>query len=420
VPGAYLYQLFVRKWPQLREVNPYFASGRIAEAIPKLVEILDLDPECPLTCFQLGFCFRATGELEKSESFYLKAMRLAPEAGWIYTNLGRTYQAQGEKKKAAEAFWKALELMPGDHFAVEQLTALGELFVFNAAEKDGTSSVVFVKREEYEKKMEEVFQREKKPEALAGLGWKLIEDRLFELARRCFEKVTETDSESRPAGALLGLGTALLELGRLQDAERALTAFLEDDPGSAAAHLNLFKVYLAQDEMDLAWDEIQTAAWLEPDRMDSLRQLYHLFREADRREEGLEWMEKLAEENPGSFAPLLIWAQALAEGEDWGAAEEALREALRRSPGNEETLLFYSSELGRRGRPEEAFRLLAGGADSHPLSLTLNLALAAAQAGQASEGRLYLEKFKERPRTSSGDKAKIESILKEWREEKGP
>jgi len=411
VPGAYLYQLFVKKWPKLMAVNPYFESGRVAEVIPKLVEVLEIDPECPLTCFQLGFCFRATGELEKSESFYRQALRMAPEAGWIYSNLARTYQAMGDVPKAREAFWKALELLPGDHFVLEQLMALGELFAISQESEDGPQTL-FVKRKDYEAKMAEAVEKEKDRERLTRLGWKLLLDRLNDLAGRCFEKALAAGDKK--GEALLGLGTSHLEAGRFKDAEKFLVEYLDENPESAAGHLNLFKAYLAQEERDLAWDEIQTAVRLDPHRLDSLRQLYFLFRETDRKDEGLEWMDRLAGENPTGFAPLLVKAQALMEDKKWTEAEAALKEALGRSPHNEEVLLFYSSELGRLGKTDDLIRLLESESQPLTLPLTINLALAQSQAGQLEKGCKTLKDYLKRPDLSPLDQARAKVILREF------
>ncbi|HEY5040022.1 MAG TPA: tetratricopeptide repeat protein, partial [bacterium] len=411
VPGAYLFQLFTRKWPKLMEVNPYFASGRIAEAIPKLVEALGIDPECPLTCFQLGYCFRATGELEKSESFYLKALRMAPEAGWIYSNLGRTYQAMNDKPKAIEAFWRALDHLPGDHFVLEQLVGLGEIFVLQQTKGEGGFPGGFVRKADYEKKMSEAIEKEEQPKALANLAWRLVQDRLFDLACQCFEKIRGKE-EAFPE-ILLGLGVANLEVGRFKEAERFLIEYLDGNPQSAAAHLNLFKAYLAQEERDLAWEEIQTAVRLEPDRLETLRQLYLLFRETNREEEGLEWMDQLAEENPKCFAPLLVKAQALATDGKWPQAQEALQATLKRAPNNEETLLYYSAELGKRGQFQEILELLNGVPEPLPLSLTINGALAYSQVGRLPEGKKLLEKFLQRPELSKLEEERIRVLLKE-------
>lgn len=412
VPGAYLFQLFVKKWPHLREVAPYFESGRIAEAIPKLVEVLDIDPECPLTCFQLGYCFRATGELEKSESFYKKALRMAPAAGWIYSNLARTYQAMGEKAKAAEAYWKALELLPGDHFVLEQLINLGELFVIPTQGEKGVLSATFVKRADYEKRMKEAVEKETKPETLAQFGWRLLQDRLIDLACVCFERARGL-KKGFPE-ALLGLGTAHLEAGHTREAERFLLEYLDENPDSATAHLNLFKAYLADGETDLAWDEIQTAVKLDPSRPEALKQLYYLFLQTGRKEEGLDLLGQLAQQHSTLSAPLLVKAWALTENQQWPEARQVLNEALRRSPHDEEILLFLTSELGKRGQKEELIQLLQKEGGTLPLSLTINLALAYSQTGRLEEGRKVLKDFLKRPGLEPLDRERGKAILREF------
>lgn len=412
VPGAYLYQLFVRKWPKLMEVSPYFASGRVVEAIPKLVEVLNIDPECPLTCFQLGYCFRATGELEKSESFYKQALRMAPDAGWIYSNLGRTYQAQGKKEEAAKAFWEALRLLPGDHFVVEQLVHMGELFVLEGEDEKGKGTALFVKREDYEKKMREILEKETQAGRLMGLGWRLLNDSLLELAQTCFEKAAT--SPVPPPELRLGQGIIHLQQGRFAEAEKCLSEYLDDNPRSAMGHLNLFKAYLAQDETDLAWDEIQTAVKLDPGRLEVLRQLFYFFRETERWEEGVDWLKELARENPNLSAPLLVIAQAQAEKGQWKEAEETLREALERSPHNEEILLYYTSELGRRGSREELIKLLQKEPGPLTFSLTLNLSLALSQTGREQEGKKIIKEFIKRPDATPLEKERAKAILKEF------
>ncbi len=413
VPGAYLFQIFVRKWPKLKEINPLFASARVAEAIPKLVEVLQIDPECPLTCFQLGYCFRATGELEKSESFYKQALRMAPEAGWIYSNLGRTYLAQGNKTKGAEAYWEALRLLPGDHFVIEQLIQMGELFVLEGQDKKGQETALFVKRADYEKKMREILEKETKAPALMGLGWRLLSDSLLDLAQSCFEKASAAPNP--PPDLLLGMGITHLQAGRFAEAEKHLCEYLDETPESSLGHLNLFKAYLAQDETDLAWDEIQTAVRLDPGRVEILRQLFYFFRETERWEEGMEWLQELAREHPNLHAPLLVIAQAQAERDQWKEAEQTLTEALLRGPHNEEVLLYYSSELGRRGHREELIQLLEKEPGPLSFSLILNLALALSQSGRVPDGRKRIQDFMKRPDATPLEIERAQAIMREFK-----
>ena len=410
VPGAYLYRLFLKKWDKLGSLQPYFETDRIAEAIPRLVEILDIDPECPLTCFQLGYCFRATGELEKSESFYKQALRMAPDAGWIHSNLGRTYMAMDKRREAAEAFWTALQLLPGDQFLLEQLTVLGELIPVPNPEKP-EDPPAFIRRGDFERKMKETLKKEESPEALCRWGWKLLGDRFTELARECFETALR-GPQSLPE-ARLGLGTALLETGNYNEAEKHLTEYLDGNPESATAHLNLFKAYLALGEKDLAWDELQSSVRLDPDQLDPLRQLLHLFQESDREEEGIEWLDRLAADNPGRFTPIWIKAQALARVERWEEAREAFEAAIGLAPHREEVLLDYSAELGKRGLRKELIELLLAEPQPLPLSLTINLALAYSQDRKKGKALKLLEEFLRGPGRTETDKARIRMLLKE-------
>jgi tetratricopeptide (TPR) repeat protein len=407
IPGAYLYQLFVRKWPLLRSVTPLLASGRVAEAIPKLVEVLEVDPECPLTCFQLGFCFRATGELQRSESFYRQALRMAPDAGWIHSNLARTLQAQGARAKAAEAYWKALELLPNDTFVLEQLTVLGELFLLPKAGASGQAA--YVRRADYERKAGEILRDEKDPQALARLGKKLLEDGLVELAGRAFEKALATPGA--PSEAVLGLGRTLLARGRAQEAERVLLGFLEREPSSAPGRLALYEAYEAQGEMDLAWEELQAAARSAPGDKGILRVLHGLFREADRLEEGVDRFKALAEDHPDQAAPWFFLAQGLSELERWEEARDAFEAAVKAGPKDEEVLLLYTAELGKRGEAKAVTELLGASRDDLPLSLTINLALAQVQSGKPKEGRATLEAFLGRKGVDPSDRKRVQDLL---------
>jgi len=90
-----------------------------------------------------------------------------------------------------------------------------------------------------------------------------------------------------------------------------------------------------------------------------------------------------------------------------------MKRALARAPHDEEMLLFYSSELGKRGRPGEIIPLLKA-EEPLPLSLTINLALAHSQIGEGEKGREVLKHYLQRPDLSREDKSRAERILKEF------
>jgi len=413
VPGSYLFRLFIDKWSRWRDAEKLLASGRLTEAIQTLVGILEIDPDCPLTCFQLGFCFRATDELEKSESFYKKALTLAPDAGWIYSNLGRTYQAMGQTRAAAEVYWKALEKLPNDLFVLEQLEALGEIVGLPPDEKEpGVRS--YMKRVDYEDKIRKTLESLSDAGEILKLGWTALQGCLWDVAVSCFERIRSDFSEvTKAEDAELGLGIALLHLGREEEAERWLRGYLDKNPDSAAGHLNLFKAYLLLQEDERAWEEIQAAAMLSPGNHEVLQQLFAFFEKTGRDEEGMEILKCLERENPKVAAPLLLQAKFQDEKGDWKKAEELLREALRREPEEETVLLYYSSALGRRERFEDVIRLLQARKEKPTFSLTVNLVLALRRMGRGAEAQTLLEEFKDRKDVPSLDRLRAEVLRQE-------
>jgi tetratricopeptide (TPR) repeat protein len=418
VPGSYLFRLFVAKWPKWKEAEGMLAAGRLAEAIQVLVGILETDPDCPLTCFQLGFCFRATGELEKSESFYRKALTLAPDVGWIHSNLGRTYQAMIDPVRAAEAYWTALEKLPNDLFVIEQLEALGEIVAVPDREaKPGERS--YMKREDYRRALEARLAATEDPAEFLKAGHEALRGRQWEPAATCFEKAREAAKRQEQTDeAELGLGIACLHAGRIEEAERWLVGFLDRVPGSVVGHVNLFKVYLKTDDLERAWEEIRTAATLAPDDLDVLQQMFLFFENNGREEEGLEALRELEARAPGAVAPLLLQAQHHDAKGDWALAETLLKRALKRSPGSEAVLSYYSAALGRLGRPKEAAALLAPLRPTLTFALAVNLALAMRQAGDRTGSLDVLREFKDRRDVPALDRMRAEVLMNEFGKEK--
>ena len=411
VPGSYLYRLYVRKWPLWQQAAPLLEAGRVVEAIPILVEALDLDPDCPLTCFQLGYCFRATGEHEKSVSFYEKALTFSPDAGWIHSNLGRTYEAWGKEEEARTAFWKALDFLPGDSYVLERLEALGDLVRLGEG-TEGDDRVRYVKRSDFARKVAEEVKRRTDPAELLSLGFNLLNDRLWDLAEDCFERVRELDEKS--AKALLGLGIAHLSRNHPAEAERWLVEYLDLEPESVAGHLNLFKVYLALEKNEEAWDHLVSAVRLDPDHRGALEQMTRYLVEADRREEAVTRLREMGEASPRAVSPWVILARLYSESGDAEHERECLVEAHRRKPGDDGILLALTAVLGGMNRAQEVLDLLAPRRDGLPFELTVNLALALGQAGRRDEGRRVLEAFRSRPGTTEADRGRADEILGQW------
>jgi tetratricopeptide (TPR) repeat protein len=415
-PGSYLYRLYARKWPLLQRAAPLLDSGRVAEAIPLLIGVLDVDPDCPLTCFQLGFCFRVTGEYEKSEEFYKKALTLAPDAGWIHSNLGRTYVLVGRLEEAKEVFWQALQLLPGDAFVLEQLESLGELVrLSNDAGHPDTAR--YVKRAEFEKKVAAEVKKRTEPREVLNLGFSLLEDKLWDLAEECFERARELDPNASPA--LLGLGVAHLHRGHPAEAERWLLEYLDREPESVSGHLNLFKVELALDHPEDAWEHLLTAVRLNPGHAGALGQMVRFLTDAGRVEEAVMRLREIAKEQPGSVPP---WKALAGLYNESGEREEELKaweQAFQRASEDPEVLVGYTAALGADGRPEEVEKLLTPRAEKLPFELMVNLVVALGRMRKKAEARGVIQAFSKRPDLGPQDRQRAGEFLAEWDKQEG-
>ena len=93
----------------------FMKVGRWDAAIPcfeTLVEdLLYKDPYLPLA--NLGWSYYNTGDLERSEKYYLEAIEHQPRFIKALRGLGLTYMAMGKGKKAVAALKKAIEIAPG-------------------------------------------------------------------------------------------------------------------------------------------------------------------------------------------------------------------------------------------------------------------------------------------------------------------
>jgi len=94
-----------------------------------------------------------------------------------------------------------------------------------------------------------------------------------------------------------------------------------------------------------------------------------------------------------------------------------LLKALKRSPHNEEILLYYSAELGKRGLNQSIIDLLESQEGTLPFSLTINLSLAYRNAGKFSESQTILKNYLKTPGLSPLVQERARVILRELEQE---
>ena len=88
-------------------------QGRFEEVIPLLNKAIELKPDYPEACNNLGIALQKQGDLTKAINSFNKAIQLKPNYPEAYNNLGIAHQEQGELNKAITSFHKAIKLRPG-------------------------------------------------------------------------------------------------------------------------------------------------------------------------------------------------------------------------------------------------------------------------------------------------------------------
>jgi tetratricopeptide (TPR) repeat protein len=325
--------------------------------------------------------------------------------------LGRTYVLWDRPEEAKAEFWQALQLLPGDAFVLEQLEGLGELVrLSDAAEHPDTAR--YVKRAEFEKKVAAEVRKRTEPREVLNLGFSLLEDKLWDLAEECFERVRELDPDASPA--LLGLGVAHLHRGHPAEGERWLLEYLDREPESVSGHLNLFKVELALDHPEDAWEHLLTAVRLNPGHTGALEQLVRFLTDAGRAEEAVMRLGEIAKNHPELMPPWKLLAKLYNESGEHAEELKAWEKCIELASEDPEILVGYTAALGADGRPEEVEKLLTPRAEKIPFELMVNLVVALGRMDKKTEARGVIKTYSERPDLGRTERQRVEEFMKEW------
>lgn len=88
--------------------------GRTDEAIRHYRDAIELDPENPDPCNNLGVILHDRGQMSEAIALYRRALELAPDYLGTCSNLGCALKDVGEYEEAVAVFQRALALAPGN------------------------------------------------------------------------------------------------------------------------------------------------------------------------------------------------------------------------------------------------------------------------------------------------------------------
>jgi tetratricopeptide (TPR) repeat protein len=192
----------------------------------------------------------------------------------------------------------------------------------------------------------------------------------YQSALKVFEMIVERYPESPYAQA--GLGAALMQLGRYDEAEAALQKAIERNPNSAEAHHNLGVLEMRRRDPKKAAAAFADALRFRPDSLEDLVALAQAQAESGDRGSALATAARAQEKHPSAAGPLVIRGTLAAASGDMDEALRLYVDALARDPDDANALLQKGKVLYARGQKESAKGAFLRAAELSPASFEIH------------------------------------------------
>jgi Flp pilus assembly protein TadD len=237
------------------------------------------------------------------------------------------------------------------------------------------------------------------PQVLTYVANALVHKGQFEEAAAMLEGVVERHPEFVDARNLLGI--CYINLGRLDDAERAALSTLAEAPGNSEAYFNLGIVADKRGRHDEAFSAFKRSVDLRGDHDEARLNLANEYLRRGNFKHAKIQAGKALEINPELLGAWYLLGQAHKGVGDADSSEACFREALRRAPGYNRARVSLAVMLATAGRLEEARLELEKGIE-YPVDLNMiyiNLGLLHRQMGDLEAAETSFRKAVDLDRT---------------------
>lgn len=103
------------------------------EGIASLLKVTQRVPTAAAPYVDLGIAFGRTGDLDKAEASFKRALEINPRHPIAHNELGMVYRRKGQFAEARASYEKAIALVPDFHFARLNLAILCDLYLADTA-----------------------------------------------------------------------------------------------------------------------------------------------------------------------------------------------------------------------------------------------------------------------------------------------
>ncbi len=341
---------FVDKKPLWEKAQKMFAENDHENAIKTLKRITVMCPDDHAARLNYASALGNKGDYDKALKELKQIKPTFKDDADFHVTYAQMLVMQGDQDTATEELLAALELKPDHMPAMDALAKLGLLAKIYENPRDATS-LVYVKSDAVQQYLEESVWNQGDRSAeyfLEQMGYHASERRQ-DVALAAAERAAAKASGATADKAVVGKIAALRELGRNAEAIAAAKAYLDKDPKSAPAWVELATCYL-RDNNQAGADKAADAA-LEVDPGDQMALALRLW-PADRDnlqdvKEALPKIEKWAETHAGVAG---AWRSVARAKLVMGAEDDALaifRKAVDLAPADDDLRSEYWAELAR-------------------------------------------------------------------------